>query len=200
MKPKQQIDAIDGSSSHQEQELNAYEDTKVSQQKNPTPHERADLIVRRLENFIREGRTEDGGINFRKWQELAVLEVANAIRDAEKYLSSDQRFFTRSLSVGAVALLTIGIWGTILAADAATDRKTAAFILIIAGGVLVSVLAIWGFRRIDHYFKRGRRQYHIQRVLNFDNQLAKLDKDLEKRLKKLQETLNEMTKGNLGKL
>ena len=36
--------------------------------------------------------------------------------------------------------------------------------------------------------------------LNFDNQLAKLDKDLEKRLKKLQETLNEMTKGNLGKL
>ena len=98
MKPKQQIDGIDGSSSHQEQELNAHEDTKVSQQKNPTPHERADLIVRRLENFIREGRTEDGGINFRKWQEMAVLEVANAIRDAEKYLSSDHWYMGNDLS------------------------------------------------------------------------------------------------------
>ena len=66
MNTKQQIDGIDGSSSHPEQELNAHEDNKVSQQNNPTPHERADLIVRRLENFIRKGRTEDGGINFRK--------------------------------------------------------------------------------------------------------------------------------------
>ena len=68
MNTKQQIEGIDGSSSHLEQEFSAHEDKKVSQQKNPTPHERADLIVRRLENFIREGRTEDGGINFRKWR------------------------------------------------------------------------------------------------------------------------------------
>ena len=200
MDQKQINNESDELSSTEEQHLNSPDDAKGSKGQNPTPHERADLIVRRLENFIRDGRTEDGGINFRKWQEMAVLEVANAIRDAEKYLSSDQRFFTRSLSVGAASLLTIGIWGTVLAADVATDRKTAALILIIAGIVLVSVLAIWGFRRIDHYFKRGRRQYHIQRVLNFDRQLAKLDKDLEKRLKKLQETLNEMTKGNLSKL
>ena len=188
-----------GALSKIEQDVNSVDRIQGSHQQNPTPHERADLIVRRLENFIREGRTEDGGINFRKWQEMAVLEVANAIRDAEKYLSSDQRFFTRSLSVGAASVLTIGIWGTVLVADVTSDRQTAALILIIAGIVLVSVLAIWGFRRIDHYFKRGRRQYHIQRVLNFDRQLAKLDKDLEKRLKKLQETLNEMTKGNLSK-
>ena len=200
MNKKQQINGSDVSSSQNEKDLELDHDTLVSRGQNPTPHERADLIVRRLENFIRKGRTEDGGINFRKWQEMAVLEVANAIRDAEKYLTSDQRFFTRCLSVGAASLLTIGIWGTVLAADATTDRQTAALILIIAGFVLLSVLAIWGIRRIDHYFKRGRRQYHIQRVLNFDRQLAKLDKDLEKRLKKLQETLNEMTKGNLSKL
>ena len=200
MKQKQVNNEIDQSSSHDEQDLASFNDTERLTGKNPTPHERADLIVRRLENFIRKGRTEDGGINFRKWQEMAVLEVANAIRDAEKYLSSDQIFFTRILSVGAASLLTIGIWGTVLAADAATDRQTAALILIIAGSVLVSVLAIWGIRRIDHYFKRGRREYHIQRVLNFDRQLAKLDKDLEKRLKKLQDTIKEMTKGNLKKL
>ena len=87
MKQKQVNNEIDQSSSHDEQDLASVNDTERLTGKNPTPHERADLIVRRLENFIREGRTEDGGINFRKWQEMAVLEVANAIRDAEKYLT-----------------------------------------------------------------------------------------------------------------
>ena len=92
MEQKQVNNEIDQSSSNDEQDLSSFNDTERLTGKNPTPHERADLIVRRLENFIRKGRTEDGGINFRKWQEMAVLEVANAIRDAEKYLSSDQIF------------------------------------------------------------------------------------------------------------
>ena len=169
-------------------------------EKNPTPHERADLIVRRLEDFIRKGRTEEGGINFRKWQEMAVLEVANAIRDAEKYLRSDQRFLTRSLSVISASLLTIGIWGTVLAADATADRQMTALILIIAGGAVLSVLTIWGIRRLDHYYKKDRRKYHIGRVRDFDRQLATLDREMERRIKALQESLKEMTSGTLGKL
>ena len=58
----------------------ASSDDMENDKKNPTPHERADLVVRRLEDFIRKGRTEDGGINFRKWQEMAAVEVADAIR------------------------------------------------------------------------------------------------------------------------
>ena len=168
--------------------------------KNPTPHERADLIVRRLEDFIRRGRTEEGGINFRKWQEMAILEVANAIRDAEKYLRSDQRFYTRCLSVVSVSILTIGIWGTVLAADGSADRQMTALILIIAATILLAIVAIWGIRRLDHFYKKDRRHYHLRRVKDFDRQLATLDRDMEKRIRNLQESLKEMTSGKLGKL
>ena len=51
----------------------ASSDDMENDKKNPTPHERADLVVRRLEDFIRKGRTEDGGLIFangRKWRQL----------------------------------------------------------------------------------------------------------------------------------
>ena len=168
--------------------------------KNPTPHERAELVVRRLEDFIRKGRTEDGGINFRKWQEMAAVEVADAIRDAERYLRSDQRFWTRSMSVGAASLLTIGVWGTVLAADATADRQMTALILIITGILLLGLVSIWAVRRMDHYYKKGRRRYHLKRIIDFDRKLATLDKEMENRIRNLQESLREMTKGSLGKL
>ena len=168
--------------------------------KNPTPHERAELVVRRLEDFIRKGRTDDGGINFRKWQEMAAVEVADAIRDAERYLRSDQRFWTRSMAVGAASLLTIGVWGTVLAADATADRQMTALILIITGVLLLGLVSIWAVRRMDHYYKKGRRRYHLKRIIDFDRKLATLDKEMENRIRNLQESLREMTKGSLGKL
>lgn len=168
--------------------------------KNPTPQERADLIVKRLEQFIREGRSDKGGISFKKWQELAVHEVSNAIRDAEQHWRKDQRFVTRGLTIGAASLLTIGVWGTVLAANAAPDRQTAALILIIAAGVMFTVLGIVGIRRLDNYYQLGRRRDHLLRVFKFDRQLAQLDINLENRLKELEETLDELTKGPLDKL
>jgi hypothetical protein len=168
--------------------------------KNPTPVERADVIVKRLEKFIREGRSQRGGISFKHWQELAVHEVNNAILDAERHWRKDQRFVTRGLTIGAACLITIGFWGTLLAADAAPDRQTAAVVLIIAGGVLFAVLGTWGLRRLDRYYQVGRRRVHFARVFLFDRQLAQLDRDLEKRLKEIEKTLEEMAKGPLDRL
>ena len=168
--------------------------------KNPTPQERGEVIVKRLEKFIREGRSDQGGISFRRWQELAVHEVTNAIRDAEKHWRNDNRFVTRGLAVGAATIVTIGFWGTVMAAEGAPDRQSAALILIVAGGLLFAVLGVWGVRRLDRFYQSGRRRDHFRRVFNFDRQLAQLDVDLEKRLKELEETLDEMSKGSLGKL
>ena len=67
---------------------------------NPTPQERGTVIVKRLEQYIREGRSDQGGIPFRRWQELAVYETTNAILDAEKYWRKDHRFIDRGLLVG----------------------------------------------------------------------------------------------------
>jgi hypothetical protein len=167
---------------------------------NPTPQERGEVIVKRLESFIREGRNDEGGISFKRWQELAVHEVTNAIRDAERHWRNDNRFITRGLAVGAATIVTIGFWGTVMAADAAPDRQTAALILVVAGGVLFAALGAWGGRRLDNFYQTGRRRDHFRRVFKFDRQLAQLDVDLKKRLKELEETLDEMTKGSLGKL
>jgi len=159
--------------------------------KNPTPEERAQVIVKRLEQFIRKGRSERGGMAFKRWQELAVHEVCNAIRDAEKHWRRDQRFLTRGLVVGAMCLVTLGVWGSVLAAQVAPDRQTAAIILIVAGGLMVTVLTAWGIKRADKYYQSGRRLDHFRRIFDFDRQLAQLDRELEKRLKDLEETLEE---------
>ena len=167
---------------------------------NPTPQERGQVIVKRLEQFIREGRTESGGIAFKQWQEQAIHEVTNAIRDAEKHWRQDHRFLDRGLLVGASALVTVGVWGTLLATQSAPDRQTAALVLVVAGFVLFGVIAAWGIKRLDRLYQGGRRRDRLQRVVNFDRQLAQLDRDLEKRLKDLESTLEEMSQGPLGKL
>ncbi len=161
--------------------------------KNPTPTERADLIVKRLEKFIREGRTSQRGVDFKKWQEFAIDEVTNAIRDAEKHWRRDHRFLTSALTIGAAALLTIGIWGSALAADMAPDRQTAALILMIAGGTMLTVVSVWSIRRLDNYYKVGRRESHIIRVSNYDRQLAKLEHELRNRLTELRQDLDDKT-------
>lgn len=168
--------------------------------KNPTPQERGVVIAKRLEQFIREGRTKNGGIPFTRWQELAIHEVTNAIRDAEKHWRRDHRFIDRSLLVGAAALVTVGVWGTMLAAQYAPDRQTAALALMIAGFALFGVVAAWGIKRVGRLYQGGRRRHLLERVKNFDRQLARLDRDLEKRLKDLESTLEEMTQGPLRKL
>jgi hypothetical protein len=166
--------------------------------KNPTPEERAHVIIKRLEKFIREGRTDKGGIPFKRWQELAVYEVCNAIRDAERHWRGDQRFMTRGLAVGAAALVTIGFWGTVFASQQAPDRQTAAVILIVSGGVIFAILAAWGIKRVEKYYQSTRRIDHFRRIFQFDRQLAQLDHDLERRLKELEETLEEATKIGRG--
>ena len=58
---------------------------------NPAPEERADFVVRRLEQFIRDGRTMAEGM-LSKWQEMAQVEIANAIVESEVAIgrSSDE--------------------------------------------------------------------------------------------------------------
>ena len=157
--------------------------------KNPTPPERADLIVKRLEKFIRDGRDKQRGVAFNKWQEFAVDEVTNAIRDAEKHWRGDHRFVTLGLTIGAAALVTIGVWGSALAASMAPNRQTAALILLIAGGTLFTVIGVWSLRRLDNYFKVFRRQNNIIKISSYDKQLAKLERELEIRLQEQRQSL-----------
>ncbi len=149
---------------------------------NPTAEQRAVLIVKRLESFIREGRSDDSGISFKRWQEMAVNEFTNGIRDAERILSQDSWFLTKILAVGASAIITIGFWGIVVTTEVFYGRQVTAFILVGAGGALFLILALWGVRRLSRRLRAERRKDRIQRVIDFDSQLRQLDKENQKRL------------------
>src|SRR5690606_11164439 len=79
---------------------------------NPTPEDRAEYVVLRLEQFIRDGRTIDEGMSFRKWQQMAKVEIANAVAEAEISQQKDDVVTKRLLFVAASAMVTVGFWGT----------------------------------------------------------------------------------------
>ena len=147
-----------------------------------TPRQRGELIVKRLENFIRDGRSDKGGMSFRRWQEMAVNEFTNALLDAERDGQRDNQFMLRVISVGGLAVVTIGFWGAIVVSGLAYDRQLVAFILIGAGGLLSVVSGLWGLRRVAGHFLSGRREVRLQRIANFDYQLVQLDNELQKRI------------------
>lgn len=157
-----------------------------------TPEERAEGVVRRLEQFIRENRTVDGGMNFRKWQEMAFVEITDAIRDSENIWRRDQRFMDRFFMVGAAALVTVGMWGTAMAVDYAPDRQTAGLYLTAAGAVLFALLGLWGIRRLNRYYRAGARRRLFHRVRSLEARLRALDRHLEKRVEGLEDAIEEM--------
>ncbi len=79
---------------------------------NPTPEDRATYVVLRLEQFIRDGRTLDEGMSFRKWQAMALTEIAANIAEAQNEVTRDDPVTNRLLFTTASALITIGFWGT----------------------------------------------------------------------------------------
>ena len=72
--------------------------------------ERALEVVRQLDRFIREGRTPGKGMNYNQWQELALMEITNAVRDAEKTVRVREHHNLRLVFTVVSCLTTIGFW------------------------------------------------------------------------------------------
>ena len=49
----------------------------------PTPDERAEFVILRLEQFIRDGRKVAEGMSVNIWQSMAKTEIAIAISETE---------------------------------------------------------------------------------------------------------------------
>ena len=161
---------------------NFFESGKYRSSNKPTPRQRGELIVKRLETFIRDGRSDKGGMQFRRWQEMAVNEFTNAILDAEREERRDNRFMVRAMTVGGLAVITIGFWGAIVVAGLSYDRQVVAFILIGAGGLLSLVFGLWGLRWVGAYFVSSRREVRLRRITSFDYQLVQIDNEMQKRI------------------
>lgn len=152
----------------------------------PTPEERAEVVVIKLERFIREGRSATAGVSFKSWQSMAKAEIAAALKAAESQEARASRLIDRLVLLGGAALSTIGVWGTALAIGQAPDRILAAVLILLSGLMLLWVGGALWLRGPLGRFRDDRRRAALKRVDDLHRQVRRLEIDLKSRAKKLQ--------------
>ena len=153
----------------------------------PTPDERAEYVILRLEQFIRDGRTLDEGMSFKKWQAMAKTEIAIAFAEAENSQDHDEINSRRVLFIAAAAMITIGFWGTAVRLHD-VGRLAAGIVCFVAGLTLILVAGGWRYRKWDNRRKSKERRRRLARIENLNKRIKRLENDLEKE----EETLEEM--------
>ena len=153
----------------------------------PTPQQRADYLVRKLESLIREGKSERA-MSFKTWQALARSELSNAFTDFERQLEKSRQDATgrRLILVGVSTVVTIGFWGTALSVDRRYGDLTA-HIFIGAGFLVACVLAEIALRRMVKRYRVVSREKSFERIEDFDKQLKRLEAEIWLKLKKTKE-------------
>jgi hypothetical protein len=144
----------------------------------PTAEERADYVILRLEQFIREGRRAAEGMSFKQWQAMAKSEIAVAIAEAEMSQAKDELRSKRVLFVSAAALVTIGFWGT-----AVSLHKVAylvgGLVCLGAGLIMLAVAVDWRVRSWRERRQAKKRREILSRIESLTRRLRRLEGDLE---------------------
>ena len=142
-----------------------------------TAAQHADFIVKRLEQFIRSGRSPNEGMSFKKWQNMAKLEITKSIIQAKQKHTKDEKLYSLMIFIIASALTTVGFWGA-----AVSLRKADLFFAAVAccsAGLLLLAAAI--FIRFRGYRAREKKEERVTRLLRIES--------LNKRIKKLEREL-----------
>jgi uncharacterized protein YlxW (UPF0749 family) len=155
---------------------------------NPTPAERAEYVIMRLEQFIRDGRTLDEGMSFRKWQAMAKTEIAIAVAEAENSQEHDEINSRRALIVAAAAMVTIGFWGTAVSIHN-VGNMVAGIVFTIAGLVLVGVAGGWRIRKWNNRRQARERRKRLARIENLNKRIKRLETALEKEEEALEKAI-----------
>lgn len=154
----------------------------------PTPDERAEYVIMRLEQFIREGRTIDEGMPLKKWQSLARAEIAIAVAEAENSRDHDEINSRRVLFTAAAAMITIGFWGTVVSFHD-VGHLAAGLICAGAGVALLFVAGRWRFRKWNNRRNAKERGKRLKRIGNLNKRIKRLEMEMEKEEKALEEAL-----------
>lgn len=162
----------------------------------PTPEDRAQIVVRILEQAIREGRNETSlrtksgrpGLSFRQWQDIAAVEIANAIRDAEAEVTRRKGVGNRiAMTIGA-CLVTLGFFGAAVAWGR-VDRTLAAVAAFAAGvGLLLTAMEI-PVRLSWRKARARRRARKFENIRSLDKQIRALERFLEDKKEALEEQI-----------
>lgn len=157
-----------------------------------TPEEKAEVIVLKLERFIRDNRTLAKGVSFRKWQELAKLEIAAAIRSKEVLRDLESRALDRAMIVLGVGLATVGVWGSLLAIDGAPNRIIGGTLTFIGGMMTLWVAGALGLKSPLKRFQANRRRTHMKKVRALHAEVRALETYLKKRKKQLEDEIEDL--------
>lgn len=155
--------------------------------------DRADYIVARLEQFIREGRKDEQGMSFDRWKQMARSEIAIAIAEAEMSQSHDQLHSKRVLFVCAAAMITIGFWGAVTSLDK-IDYLVGAAICGLAGVVLILAVGEWRFRSWKEVKEARRRRAILGRIESLNKRIKRLENELEKEADEYEDLLAKASK------
>jgi hypothetical protein len=142
-----------------------------------SPEERADFVVRRLEEFIREKKSPEG-MNFKHWQALCKAEIAAAIAAAVQEQTRGDTGLKRVLFAGAAALVTIGFWGVAVLLGRA-DYMIAGAICVVAGIVFLGVAGDWSLSRWRSARAARERMKTLARIGDLDRRLKAIEKERE---------------------
>jgi hypothetical protein len=158
----------------------------------PTAGQRAEYMIRQLENFIREKRT-DKGLSFKTWQAMAHAELSNAFLDHERAMlkTKQDRLGKRILVVGSSAVVTIGFWGAVMITDHHYGLLAAA-ILTCAGSALAFIIGEMATRKMISHFRDVSREKSFERIREFDAEVKKLEKMMWLKQKKTKEEAEKM--------
>jgi hypothetical protein len=159
----------------------------------PTPEQRADFVLKRLEQFIRDNRTVDEGMSFKQWTDMARTEIIVTIVDAEMSYQNDDIVSSRLVIGAAVSLITIGFWGTLLAFDKA-QYLVVAIICGISGLCLFAAAIEWRCRKFFRTRKAKKRKKSLRSVEDLTRRIRKMEKQLENDIKEIEKNISEMDK------
>ncbi len=163
----------------------------------PSPAQRADFVVMRLEQFIRDGRTIDEGMSFKLWQAMAQVEIAVALAEAELAQQKEEVVTKRLLFTFGAALVTVGFWGT-----AVSLHKVAylagAIVIGLAGLALIGVAGEWRFRKWNKKRQAEKRRQTLGRVEGLNRRIKRMEHELEKEEKALRKKLKKTARAAAG--
>lgn len=184
-----QIDKVDGAPPVPKQNT----DGEPREDGTPKPEERARFVVMRLAQFIRDGRTLAEGMPFRQWQQMAEVEITNAVIDAENSRQKDDVITKRFLFTIAASLVTIGFWGIIFAFDRASYAAVG-LVFGAAGLALFAVVGEWRMRKFWRRREARRRAASLVRVADLMRRIRIMERELKARHKAVSKELRDELK------
>lgn len=162
---------------------------------NPLPEEHAEYVIRRLEKFIRDGRTLGEGMSFRKWQLMAKTEIALAIAEAQNTHKYDKINSRRALFISATALTTIGFWGTAISMERVAYLP-GGIVCLVAGLTMLFIASGGRYKRYKNRKDGVKRAHRLIKIKSLNKRVKALERDLEDEEKRLGKSIKKLKKSH----